>query len=97
MSPNENGRTSPAGQHGHTVRKRFWFEVLAGTTGLILLIASRVSKEWIEVVFGVDPDGGNGLLENAIALALLGTALVSFAFARREFVHARRARAEWIV
>ena len=62
--------------------KTDWFEVLAGTTGLILLIASRVSKEWIEVVFGVDPDGGNGLLENAIALALLGTALVSFAFAR---------------
>jgi hypothetical protein len=54
----------------HVVRRRFWWEAaLATLTGLLLLL-TIVTPQWIEEVFGVDPDGGSGALEWAIVAAL---------------------------
>ena len=53
------------------VRTRFWIEaVFAGILG-ILLVVTLVSREWIEVVFGVDPDHGDGSVE-WLAVGLIG-------------------------
>jgi hypothetical protein len=51
------------------LRRRFWWESgLAAVTFLLLVLTAAVPN-WIEVVFGVDPDGGDGTLEIAMALA----------------------------
>jgi hypothetical protein len=62
------------------MRKRFWIEAaLAGLTG-ILLIVTLVWKDWIEIVFGVEPDVGSGELEWLIAFGfLLATVIFSLA------------------
>ena len=52
------------------LRIRFWVEValavVAGGFGVLTL----VTREWIELLFGVDPDKGSGALEWAIVIAL---------------------------
>jgi len=47
-------------------RRRFWIELGAGAVAAIALLATLISREWIEAVFGVDPDHGSGSLEWAI-------------------------------
>jgi hypothetical protein len=44
-----------------------------------------MSRAWIELIFGFDPDGGNGALEFAIASSLLAIVVASGAAARREW------------
>ncbi|HEY2769505.1 MAG TPA: hypothetical protein VGI87_03010 [Solirubrobacteraceae bacterium] len=48
---------------------------MAVVTGVMCAV-TLVSHDWIETVFGVDPDGGNGWLEWLI-VALLAVAAVS--------------------
>ena len=47
-----------------------------------LTVVTLVSREWIEVIFKVDPDQGNGSLEWWIVLAL-GAATLALAIAAR--------------
>ncbi|MBI3751767.1 MAG: ABC transporter permease [Chloroflexi bacterium] len=54
-----------------------------GAAGLALLTA--VDLEWIETIFGIDPDAGQGWLEAALTVALAGAALASALFARRDW------------
>jgi hypothetical protein len=64
---------------------RFWIETgLAVLTG-VLFVVTLITREWIELLFGVDPDGGDGSLEWAI-VAVLAVLTVAFA---------ALARAEW--
>ena len=71
------------------VRLRYWFELAAALAGAVLLVVTLVSREWVEIVFGVDPDGGSGALEWAIVLVLAAGSLASALAAR---VERRRAR-----
>lgn len=68
-----------------SLRKRFWFEICCGVLGGVLFVLTLISKEWIEEIFGVDPDQGSGALEWGITFGLLGVAAVSFVLARREY------------
>lgn len=69
---------------------RFWSEAVTGAVGLVLFTLTLFSREWIEVLTGWDPDGGNGSLEIAVAVGLLAITAVSMLAARRDY---RRATA----
>jgi len=73
------------------VRVRFWVE--AGLAGLSLALAvlTTFTREWIEIVFRVDPDGGSGALEWALVAALAAASVLSALLARGEWLRARPA------
>ena len=60
------------------VRIETWLAGLSAALGLLTL----VWKDWIEVVFGVDPDHGDGSLEWLIVGGLLLVAVALFALSR---------------
>jgi hypothetical protein len=67
------------------VRIRFWIEAALALLTAGLFILTLISHEWIEVIFGVDPDGGNGSLEWAIVGILLVATIVLGWLARVEW------------
>jgi hypothetical protein len=72
------------------VRQVFWWEIVGAALSVGLLIATLIVPNWIEVVFGVDPDAGSGALERWIVIALAATTLLSLVLAGREWWRAPR-------
>ena len=70
---------------GRGVRRRFYTESGLSAASLILLIVTLVNHEWIEAVFGVDPDQRNGSLEWLVTAVLIVVTVIG----------AMSARAEW--
>ncbi len=68
------------------LRTRFWIEAVVAGVGFALFVLTLVTREWIEILTGLDPDGGSGALEFGFAIALLSVATISATFARRTFV-----------
>ena len=66
------------------VRMRLWVELGLGLVSGLLLLVTFATREWIELVFGVDPDNGSGALEWVIVTCLAMLTLVFSALARRE-------------
>ena len=62
----------------------FWIEVALATFSAGLAILTVITREWIEVLFGVDPGQGSGALEWAIVAALFITSIVLALVARWE-------------
>lgn len=54
----------------HNLRTRFWFESALAVVSLATLVMTLISKSWIEILTGLDPDGGGGAAEWAVAMAL---------------------------
>jgi hypothetical protein len=52
------------------LRIRFWVEVALAVVAGGLGVLTLVTREWIELLSGVDPDKGSGALEWAIVIAL---------------------------
>lgn len=69
---------------------RFWVEAVLSGAFLVLMIVTLISREWIELLFGVDPDNGSGAVEWALVVALGVAALASGLLARADW---RRAQA----
>jgi len=71
------------------IRLRFWVEMgLAIITGIMFVI-TFVWNDWVEIVFHVDPDSGNGSVEWLIVGGLLVATITLFVFARFEWRRAR--------
>jgi hypothetical protein len=66
----------------------------ATTAGLfgVLTVLTLVLPDWIEAVFGIEPDGGNGSLEWLIVTALGLVTLVLTALSFRSAGRARQAQ-----
>lgn len=64
------------------IRKRFWMEVVLGATSAVLLFLTLIRADWIEALFGVEPDGGNGELEWVI-VGFLALSTVAFSLLAR--------------
>ncbi|MET3988082.1 ABC transporter permease [Streptomyces sp. PvR034] len=56
------------------VRTRFWAETALGSLSGLLFLVTLVRRDWIELLFGVEPDAGGGALEWLIVAV---TALVT--------------------
>jgi hypothetical protein len=72
------------------MRVRFWSEVGLGGLSVALAVVTLVWPDWIELVFGIDPDEGSGTAEWLITGVCTVAAIISFALARIEW---RRAQA----
>ncbi len=64
---------------------RFWFEATTAVLGLTLFVVTLFTREWFELLTGLDPDGGSGSLEFALALVPLATSAASMLAARRSY------------
>ena len=75
-------------------RKSSLFWLKAGLSALsgVLFIVTLAWRDWIELVFHVDPDGGSGLLEWVIAAALFAAGIGFSCLAALELRRPARAR-----
>jgi hypothetical protein len=66
-------------------RRRFWVEVGLALVSAGLLAITLLWHDWIEIVFGVDPDEGNGLVELLVSGSFLAMTLVFTVSSRLEW------------
>jgi hypothetical protein len=71
------------------MRTRFWIEAPLGCLTTLLFLITIVRRDWIEAVFGIDPDQGSGALEWLIVGALFVMAVTSVALAGTEWWRAQ--------
>jgi hypothetical protein len=62
---------------------RFWIETAFGVASAVVLAMTLVWPDWIERIFGLEPDAGDGSAEWGWAVAFAVAALVLFADAGR--------------
>lgn len=67
------------------VRARFWVETILAILAAGLFVLTLVSHDWIERIFHVEPDEGNGSLEWLITGGLVVVAVVLGAAALAEW------------
>jgi len=66
-------------------RLRFWVELVLAVLTAGLFVLTLVSRDWIEEVFGVEPDAGSGALEWGIVIALAAATVLFGWLARAEW------------
>ena len=71
------------------IRIRLWVQIALAAANGALLVATLISPEWIEAIFGVDPDKGDGTLEWAIIAVLTVVIVLTAASARRQWQRLR--------
>ena len=71
------------------LRYRFWLESIFGSITGVVAVVTLFWHDWIEAVFGVNPDNGNGSAEWLIVLILL---FLTVAFALGARLEWRRAQ-----
>ncbi len=65
---------------------RFWADLVGACTSVLLFVVTLTTPDWIEAVFGVDPDHGSGRLELAVLGACLLSTLTLSLMARRDWL-----------
>ena len=82
------------GQKGATVSKtRLIIETALAALSLPLPVLTVLSPSWIETVFGMSPDAGDGRAEWLIAVGLLAMSLITSSLAWRGHSRFRATRA----
>ena len=67
------------------LRTRFRLEVALLVVAMMLLVVTLIWRDWIEIVFGVDPDASSGSREWLIVAACGATSLVLLFLSSREW------------
>jgi hypothetical protein len=67
------------------LRRRFWPEAGLGLITGVLFLLTLVRRDWIEALFGIDPDSHNGSLEYMIVGGLLVVTIALVALASYEW------------
>jgi len=67
------------------LRKRFYPEFIMGIITTIAFLYTLVTPDWIEAVFHVDPDAGNGSAEWLVVGALVAVTVALFVAAGYEW------------
>jgi hypothetical protein len=65
--------------------RRFWVETALAILSATMAVITLIAPQWIELVFGVDPDHGNGALEWALVVGLGLVAITLGMMARLEW------------
>ncbi len=65
--------------------RRFWLETGISALTLVLAIFTLISRDWIEALFGTDPDNHSGSLEWLIVAGLVIVSLVTAWLARAQW------------
>ena len=73
------------------LRRRFWLESVCGSVTGIVAVITLFWQDWIETVFRVDPDSGNGSAEWLVVVVLLLATVTLALGARREWRRAELA------
>lgn len=71
------------------VRSRFWVECALALISGNLAVLTLLWPNWIELIFGVEPDGGDGSLEWVLVGLCVGATVAFSALARTEWRRAR--------
>jgi hypothetical protein len=69
----------------------FWLESALASLTAFLAILTVVWKDWIEGVFGFDPDQHSGSFELELVIVCLAITLICATLARREWRRAAKA------
>jgi hypothetical protein len=77
--------SQPWGSGDVRLRRRFWVELTLAAASAVFLLLTLLWKDWIEIVFGVDPDNHSGSLEWLIVVLSAITTLVAGGLARWEW------------
>ena len=67
------------------LRRRFWLESICGSVTGMLAAITLFWHDWIEAVFRINPDNGDGSAEWLIVLILILITVALAAGARREW------------
>ncbi|MBB5318085.1 hypothetical protein HDF09_002771 [Edaphobacter lichenicola] len=63
--------------------KRIWVEIVLGLMSAALLSLTILLPDWMEVLFGLAPDAGDGSAEWGVALLWATVSVLMFGFAGR--------------
>jgi hypothetical protein len=77
----------------NALRRRFWLEAGMAVVTAVLFLVTLVQRDWIELLFRVDPDHANGSLEWTIVAALVVATLALSSLATYEWRRAAAIRA----
>lgn len=61
---------------------RVWVELALGLTSSVLLALALLSPRWMELLFGLAPDAGDGSAEYGLALVWATVSFLMFGLAR---------------
>jgi len=67
------------------LRRQFWIEAGITSASTVLLLVTVLWRDWIELVFGVDPDNSSGALEWLIVAVSFAVAVAFFGLARSKW------------
>lgn len=67
-----------------SLRTRMWIELVLAAVAAMLTVVTAIWPTWIESLFEVSPDGGDGSAERLFALGWLAVAVLFSVLARRD-------------
>jgi hypothetical protein len=67
------------------IQVRFWGECALAGLAAVIAVLTAIWPDWIELLFGADPDGGDGSAEWGVVVAFAVIAILFALVARFEF------------